>query len=189
MSLSVANVIFDTGSSLCYLPPREYNQFMQEVQKVKTCEYNDNEEMMYCQCSSVYDADFPILAMLVGGSTGDSHWFYLSGRDYLSYYRNRRYNCAILIKKEDQISSNMWLLGDPFLRAYYSIYDLENKKIGLVGIAETTRAKGDTSIKDKAGEAVGEIFDKLGIDSEEKLYMWAGVISVICFLYCCCCIQ
>jgi len=30
-------------------------------------------------------------------------------------------------------------MGDPFLRAYYSIYDLENKKIGLVGIAETVR--------------------------------------------------
>jgi len=30
-------------------------------------------------------------------------------------------------------------MGDPFLRAYYSIYDLENKRIGLVGIAETTK--------------------------------------------------
>jgi hypothetical protein len=27
-------------------------------------------------------------------------------------------------------------MGDPFLRAYYSIYDLENKRIGLFGIAE-----------------------------------------------------
>ena len=30
-------------------------------------------------------------------------------------------------------------MGDPFLRTYYSIYDLENNKIGLVGIAETTK--------------------------------------------------
>jgi hypothetical protein len=27
-------------------------------------------------------------------------------------------------------------MGDPFLRAYYSIYDMENNKIGLVGIYE-----------------------------------------------------
>lgn len=30
-------------------------------------------------------------------------------------------------------------MGDPFLRTYYSIYDLENNRIGLVGIAETER--------------------------------------------------
>ena len=28
-------------------------------------------------------------------------------------------------------------MGDPFLRAYYSIYDLELKRIGLVGVADT----------------------------------------------------
>jgi hypothetical protein len=33
----------------------------------------------------------------------------------------------------------MWLMGDPFLRGYYSIYDMENKKIGLVGVALTTK--------------------------------------------------
>ena len=30
-------------------------------------------------------------------------------------------------------------MGDPFLRTYYSIYDLENKKSGLVGIGQTTK--------------------------------------------------
>jgi hypothetical protein len=33
----------------------------------------------------------------------------------------------------------MWLMGDAFLRAYYSIYDMENSRIGLVGIAESIR--------------------------------------------------
>lgn len=28
-------------------------------------------------------------------------------------------------------------MGDPFLRAYYSVYDLDKKRIGLVGIADT----------------------------------------------------
>jgi hypothetical protein len=49
----------------------------------------------------------------------------------------------------------MWLLGDPFLRAYYSIYDLENNKIGLVGVAETTRLRSELTVKDKASEAIG----------------------------------
>jgi hypothetical protein len=94
-----------------------------------------------------------------------------------------------LIKKEDTIANNMWLMGDPFLRAYYSIYDLEEKKIGLVGIAETTRAIEDKTVSEKAGEAVGEILDSLGIDSEEKLLIWASIIGVVCFLCCCACVQ
>ena len=83
----------------------------------------------------------------------------------------------------------MWLMGDPFLRAYYSIYDLEEKKIGLVGIAETTRATADKTVSEKAGEAVGEILDSLGIDSEEELLIWASIIGVVCFLCFCACIQ
>ena len=103
--------------------------------------------------------------MLLGSAIGDRHWFYLSSRDYLQYYE-RKGKCALLVKKEESISSNMWLMGDPFLRAYYSIYDLDQKKVGLVGVAETTREQGKRSIKEKAGEAVGEILDKLGIESE-----------------------
>lgn len=33
---------------------------------------------------------------------------------------------------------NFWLLGDPFLRAYYSIYDMELSRIGLVGLASSS---------------------------------------------------
>jgi len=43
------------------------------------------------------------------------------------------------MKPELSATSRMWLMGDPFLRAYYSIYDMDNKRIGMVGVAETTR--------------------------------------------------
>ena len=32
----------------------------------------------------------------------------------------------------------MWLLGDTFLRKYYSIYNLDKRRVGLVGKANTT---------------------------------------------------
>ena len=35
-------------------------------------------------------------------------------------------------------------MGDPFLRAYYSVYDMEFNRIGLVGEAETMRNKIST---------------------------------------------
>jgi hypothetical protein len=29
---------------------------------------------------------------------------------------------------------DFWILGDPFLRSYYSIHDIENYSIGIVGL-------------------------------------------------------
>ena len=37
-------------------------------------------------------------------------------------------------------TTSLFTLGVPFLRAYYSIYDMENNKLGLVGVAETLRS-------------------------------------------------
>lgn len=54
------------------------------------------------------------------------------------YNRGLR-KCALLVKKELSLQQSMWLMGQPFLRAYYSIYDMDAKEIGLVGVATTTR--------------------------------------------------
>ena len=70
------------------------------------------------------------------GSKRLKHWFFLVPRDYLVYHHQKR-KCGLLIKQEPKGNDELWLMGDPFLRAYYSIYDLENKRIGLVGIADT----------------------------------------------------
>jgi hypothetical protein len=45
--------------------------------------------------------------------------------------------CAVLVNEEQDAKA--YILGDSFLRAYYSIYDMENSRIGLVGVAQTTR--------------------------------------------------
>ena len=39
-------------------------------------------------------------------------------------------------------------MGDPFLRAYYTIYDLDNKRIGLVGVADTIKKKEEEEHED-----------------------------------------
>jgi hypothetical protein len=51
------------------------------------------------------------------------------------------------MKPENLKNINMWIMGDPFLRAYYSIYDLEKKRIGLVGVAETVRLEELKDVK------------------------------------------
>jgi hypothetical protein len=41
-------------------------------------------------------------------------------------------SCMVLIQEEFE-SVWFWLLGDSFLRAFFSVYDLENKQVALVG--------------------------------------------------------
>ena len=51
-----------------------------------------------------------------------------------------QHKCSILIKEDViQKTNSLWMMGDPFLRAYYSIYDMKKERIGLVGVAQTLR--------------------------------------------------
>lgn len=36
---------------------------------------------------------------------------------------------------------NFWILGTSFLRGYYSIFDMEQHRVGLVGISHKTTSK------------------------------------------------
>ena len=65
------------------------------------------------------------------GSYFNKHWFVLKGTDYI-YYSEQTDHCWVEILPERD--SSYWILGDPFLRAYYSVYDLEKGRIGLVGV-------------------------------------------------------
>ena len=39
----------------------------------------------------------------------------------------------VTFMEEERFSASFWLLGDSFLRAFYTIYDASNKRIGMVG--------------------------------------------------------
>ena len=132
LSLSTKDVIFDTGSSLAFLPTKEYTAFINEVFKTKDCFKHATDDMLYCICEESTDEGWPTISMLMG-SEKSQHWFYLQGRDYLmKHTRAGEYKCSILVKEEAGESRLSWLMGDPFLRAYYSIYDMDDSWIGLV---------------------------------------------------------
>ena len=56
------------------------------------------------------------------------------GEDYLLPFGEEGECALILMRYSDRLESNRISLGAPFLRAYYSIYDMEENRVGLAPI-------------------------------------------------------
>ena len=135
---------------------------------------------------------YPTLSMHVGQSSLQ-HWFYLDARDYFIYDRYYK-ACLLTILEEPNGSafSDMWLMGDPFLRKYYSIYDMEEKRIGLVGVANSTRMQFEENfetiedVTDYIEESLKGFLDSLGIESDGIVFQLIAAIVGSILMMCCC---
>ena len=108
--------------------------------------------MLKCECSSVEDNDFPVLSMQMGSSKS-KRWFQYHPKYYLQKDKDK---CRLLLKPEvNPYFAGIWLMGNAFLREYYSIHDYESKRIALIRVAETTRI-------------MAELDEKNGLCSEEE---------------------
>ena len=109
---------------------REYRDFIDEVNKVKECEFDKYDNMRYCRCETEKDQGWPTVSVYVGDDTS-KFWLYLHGKDYLIKHDHRPdYKCSIMIIEDSGYFNNLnpyILMGDPFLRAYYTVYDIENR--------------------------------------------------------------
>lgn len=91
-------------------------------------------------------------------------------------------------------------MGDPFLRAYYSVYDMDKNKIGFVGVAKTIRNSYQweepkrqsnnftQSVKDGIDKVEGEIKKELGLSDEDDWIVTVIISggSCLCTSILCC---
>ena len=128
--VSVDKVIFDSGASLNYLPVTEFYDLIQIVTRDKYC-WEAEVDNYICSCPNgrADTHTFPMIEINLGSTI-----LQFQGQWYTHYYYSYMgFRDVCLINFLNGGDSDYWLMGDPLLRAYLTIYDRDNMRIGFVG--------------------------------------------------------
>eukprot|EP00444_Apocalathium_aciculiferum_P000893 CAMPEP_0183412588 /NCGR_PEP_ID=MMETSP0370-20130417/21122_1 /TAXON_ID=268820 /ORGANISM="Peridinium aciculiferum, Strain PAER-2" /LENGTH=228 /DNA_ID=CAMNT_0025595709 /DNA_START=7 /DNA_END=693 /DNA_ORIENTATION=+ len=111
--------VLDTGSSLMMGPENDVALILKELSFERDT-----------QISCTKDQKFPNLGFVIGGKT-----FEMEADDYMDRTtdgQQANMSCwAHLMPLHDTGRGPIFVLGMPFLRAFYTAYDVKNKKIGI----------------------------------------------------------
>ena len=104
------------------LPEQEFNIFLSTIANGgKICKINVYGTYS-CECESNDEAGWPVIHFNIGPNFA-SNWVYLKGEDYLMY--NDFYKRCSLRITPGYAFEETWLIGVPFLQAYYIIHDMD----------------------------------------------------------------
>jgi hypothetical protein len=114
----INSVIIDPGQSFVYAPSYIITAIYNEISETKYCSINNNATFE-CTCSG--ENDFPTIYVVI-----DSREYSIESKRYV-YYESGI--CQVYLY--ESVNQNAWILGQIFLRKYYSVWDFDNKTIGF----------------------------------------------------------
>lgn len=113
--------ILDTGTSLLMAPEGDFMSLYTAFGSYGNCILN---QLIICDCAVTKQSDFPDLTINLGGKP-----FTLSSSRYMiEFISGNQAYCYVLMLP---FNAPVWILGDVFLRAYYTLFDMENLRVGL----------------------------------------------------------
>ena len=118
---STDNAIVDSGTSNIAMPNREILSMVDLLGSVynQTCTYDEFNQKYACECPDYenFMANFPSLTITLTES---------NNYEIPAYEFIYRQNDMCYIEIDSLGTADFWILGDPFMRQYYTIFDLDN---------------------------------------------------------------
>ena len=122
-----------------YIDKRTLKELLYEIRKTVPCDIDSDYENIHCKCSSVEDSGFPDISILIGDKDNEAELLYES-KHYLIYHEAEEM-CRLMIAPDYGYYSNVWIMGEPFLKAYYTGYNYEDGTISFVRVADKTHGR------------------------------------------------
>jgi len=130
-------VVLDNGMSFALAPTKSFNA-MTEVFKEAGMHCEQAQPLWGCECTQEQYNSLPDMKLnLLLNEKGEKKDITMPKSSYM--YKLKQSNvCFILMTPWEYMgiggnkNDEYWVLGDQFLHNYYSIYNFETKKIGLV---------------------------------------------------------
>ncbi|CAF1184708.1 unnamed protein product [Adineta steineri] len=121
------NAILDTGTTLAILGPTAY---VNTINTILGATFDSASGLYKVNCQTKPLSAFPNIAVTISGVP-----FVLTPLMYLEIITNSAGStCYSLISSIDANDANgkpIWILGDFFMRRFYSVFDMQNDRIGL----------------------------------------------------------
>ena len=109
-------LILEPSFSFIGVPPVIYFSLIEKIGKKIICARN--ESFFICPCKESFD--LPSLKFVI-----DKYEYSIPSK---LYFKEEQDKCVLFVI---QTRDSAWILGQIFLRRYYSYYDMKNKRVGL----------------------------------------------------------
>ena len=118
--------IVDSGTSYILMPANDFEEFRKVIEPGRSCYIDEGGSGLFtCRCLIDTHADFPDFQIKLG----NNQYYRVPSSSYMT---RQNFKCFFKVVPQRQTETTLfWILGDAFLLNYYSVFDLENRRVGF----------------------------------------------------------